>query len=99
MIVAHSRQGLGFEVAKQYSERGYETCGTARSSLPKEAPEKITWIKGVDVSESSSGKTIVDGLKGAKPDIVVVTAGLFPREKFDEPDVQAEIDTYKIVAM
>ena len=67
--------------------------------MPKEAPEKITWIKNVDVGEYSAGKAIVDGLNGTKPDVIVVTAGLFPPEEFDKPDVQAEIDTYKVVAM
>lgn len=95
----NNRQGLGYEVAKRFVQQGYDTYGTARSGPPKDAAKDIHWISGVDVAESSAGNAVVDGLKGTKPDIIIITAGLFPKEEFDKPDFDAEVNTYKVVAM
>lgn len=95
----NSLQGLGYEVTKLYASKGYKTFGTARSKTPANSSSSITWIKGVDVTDAGAGKVIVDGLNGDKPDVIIVTAGLFPKEEFDQPDFDAEVNTYKVVAM
>ncbi|QIX00510.1 hypothetical protein AMS68_006027 [Peltaster fructicola] len=99
VLVVGATRGLGFEIAKQYSEQSFTTYATARSSLPKDAPKGISWIKDVDVAEASAGKAIEVGLKGECPDVIVITAGLFPKEEFDQPNIDDEVNTYKIVAI
>lgn len=99
VLIVGATRGLGYEIAKQYAQRDYKVFGTARSGPPSDAPKAIEWVSGVDVAAASAGKTIVDGLRGTKPDVTVVTAGMFPKEDFDAPDLDAELRTYATVAV
>ena len=99
VLVVGATRGLGAEVAQYYAKKEYSVTGTARSTPPKGLHHDINWISGVDIAEEGAGKTIVEGLKGHKQDIVVVTAGFFPKETFDEPDWEAELKTYKICSI
>lgn len=99
VLVIGATRGLGLELARQYSEQGHNVTGTARSNRPSNFPLPIKWITGVDVAEESAGKTIVDGLEGAKQDLVILSAGYFGKESFDEPDYDAEVKMYKTSAI
>ena len=97
LIVGASR-GLGESLAKQYASAGNQVYGTARSSSPPQESTNfpITWIGNVDVSTESAGKTITNSLQGTELDTVIITAGYFSKESFDEPDFDAEVQMYKI---
>ena len=95
VLIVGATRGLGYELAKQYAKREFSVTGTARSSKPKDAHHDIHWITGIDVAEEKAGKSIADGLKGHKQDIVVITAGYFATESFDQPDFEAEVKMYK----
>lgn len=97
-LIVGATRGLGYELAKQYAEKGYTTYGTARSS-PKDASKDINWITGVDIAEPSAGQTIADGLSGNKPDVIIIAAGYLHKESLDEPDFEAEVKTYKICSI
>ncbi len=64
-----------------------------------ETSSAITYIPDVDAAAESAGSTIVEGLKGAKLDIVIISAGYFVKESFDEPDFAGQITMYKLVAI
>lgn len=98
ILIVGATRGLGYELALYYHGLGYKVTGTARSSSPQDAPSDISWISGVDVAEESAGAKIVAGLK-AKQDVVVLTAGFFGKESFDEPDYEAELVMYKTSAI
>ncbi|KAL9085955.1 MAG: hypothetical protein Q9165_007317 [Trypethelium subeluteriae] len=98
ILVVGATRGLGEALAKQYASAGNQVYGTARStSAPQESASfPITWIGNVDVSTESAGKTITDSLKGVQLDTVIITAGYFGKESFDEPNFEAEVQMYKI---
>jgi len=76
---------------------------TARSEPPSSSPNSsnIKWISGVDVSTEAAGKSITSSIAEhkAKIDTVIITAGYFGKESFDEPDWDSELTMYKTSAM
>jgi short-subunit dehydrogenase len=99
VLVVGATRGLGYQVAKQYAQREFSVMGTARSGPPKDAHHDIHWISDIDVATEEAGKKIADGLKGHKQDVVIITAGVFKKESFDEPDWNAEVTMYKTSAI
>ncbi|CAK3971816.1 NAD(P)-binding [Lecanosticta acicola] len=99
VLIVGATRGLGLEIAKQYHSSRHTVTGTARSGQVKDFPLPIKWITGVDMATESAGKTIVEGLEGAKQDLVVLNAGYFGKETFDEPDYEAEVKMYKTSAI
>lgn len=100
VLIVGATRGLGQQLAAQYARREYSVFGTTRSdSKPKDAHHDICWLTGVEVAEESAGQAIVNGLKGHKLDIVILAAGYFGKESFDEPDYAAELQMYKISAI
>ncbi|KAG9999836.1 NAD(P)-binding protein, partial [Aureobasidium melanogenum] len=100
VLVVGATRGLGFELAKQYAERGDTVYGTARSSKPQEAPANIHWINGIDVAEEIAGAKLVKSLDGShKLDIVILAAGYFELETFDKLDFEKELLMYKTSAI
>ena len=98
-LVVGATRGLGRELAKQYAQNGYTVYGTARSSPPKDADADIHWISGIDIGKESAGKAIVDGLKSAKPEILIITAGFFVKESLSEPNFDQEVEMYKVCSV
>lgn len=91
VLIVGATRGLGLELARQYVTKSYTVTGTARSNPAKDAPDNVQWISGVDVAEEAAGRKIAEGLKGQKQDIVIISAGYFGKESFDEPDFEAEV--------
>lgn len=101
VLIVGATRGLGAEIAQRYARSEFSVTGTARSSdKPEGLHHDIHWIPSVDIAEESAGSSIVSGLKGQKQDIVIITAGFFPSESWDEgPDWEAELKTYKICSI
>ena len=94
LIVGASR-GLGFELAKQYAEKGDHVFATARSDqYPNTGPINITYISGIDVAKEDAGSKIVSTIKEQSLQTVIITAGYFATESFDEPKWEDEIKMY-----
>lgn len=98
LIVGASR-GLGNELAKLYADKGHSVYATSRSEPPKEALQNVHWVSGVDIGKEDGGKTMCKGLNGQQLDVVIITAGFFPKESIDEPDFEAELQTYRTCAI
>ncbi|KAK4960303.1 hypothetical protein LTR10_003197 [Elasticomyces elasticus] len=100
VLIVGATRGLGYQLAKQYAQREYSVTGTARSSTkPHDAHHDIHFITDVDIATEDAGKKIAAGLKGHKQDLVILTAGFFGKESFDEPDFDAEVTMYKTSAI
>lgn len=99
-LIVGATRGLGYELAKQYLERGFTVTGTARSTdTPKEAASAISWVTGIDVSTPEAGEKLATGLQNEPQDVVIITAGFFGKESFDEPDWDAQVKMYKTSAV
>ncbi|MDP4624715.1 MAG: SDR family oxidoreductase [Akkermansiaceae bacterium] len=78
VLITGANRGLGYEFAKQFSEKGYTVIGTART--PEEATElKATGaeILKLDVTSEEDIAALAESLKGRKLDILINNAGYF----------------------
>ncbi|KAI5361436.1 Putative short-chain dehydrogenase/reductase SDR, NAD(P)-binding domain superfamily [Septoria linicola] len=96
LIIGASR-GLGNALAKDYAEQRWSVTGTLRSSDPPSI-KGVDWVSNVDVADKDVGKALTDGIKGHF-DVVIISAGVFIKESFDEPDHDAQVQMYKTSAI
>jgi short-subunit dehydrogenase len=101
ILIVGATRGLGNSLAKTYASRGDTVYGTARSSkAPNDA--SIQWITGIDVATEAAGSTLSSTLSKTKDlslDLVLITAGFFGKESFDEPSWDAEVKMYTTSAI
>ena len=96
LIVGASR-GLGASLSKLYAHDKNHVFATSRSSSTADASEHISYISGIDVASKDAGPSIVTQIEssGKALDIVIITAGYFATETFDEPNFDDEVQMYK----
>lgn len=101
ILVVGATRGLGNELLKQYASSSSNTVyGTARKDPPKAESDNFKWIGGVDIGTEQAGQVIASKVdKGTTLDTVIITAGFFGKESFDEPDWEAELTMYKTSAI
>ena len=94
LIVGASR-GLGSSLAKQYALNGDTVFASSRSE-PEEPAKNITNISDIDVAKEDAGSKLADHIRLSKKtlDTVIITAGYFGTESFDEPSWENEVRMY-----
>jgi NAD(P)-dependent dehydrogenase (short-subunit alcohol dehydrogenase family) len=100
-LVIGATRGLGRQVAERYASTGATVFGTARKQPEKDkTSEAIKWISGIDISTPAASDTIIKSYNESLPiDVLVVSAGYFGKESFDELDWHAEEMMYKTSAI
>lgn len=101
LIVGASR-GLGLELVKKYAAGGKNSViATSRSKPSEKSLNNVSWISGIDIATEDAGKKIAAFCKekSFSLDTVIITAGFFPSESFDEPNWDDEVKTYAISAI
>jgi len=105
VLIIGATRGLGLCLAQQYaSEKDTTVFGTSRAdSGPEE--KGIQWITNVDLMSPDVGSSLVNQLEakgtGIKPfDIVILTAGYFVTEDFEEgPKWDEQVKMYTTSAI
>ena len=99
VLVVGATRGLGCELAKLYARDGNTVIGTSRSSHSTSETD-IAWISGIDIASKDASAKLAAGCKKYAPiDIVIVTAGFFGTESFEEPNWDAEVKMYTTSAI
>ncbi len=96
LIVGASR-GLGASLVNEYAANGKNSIyATSRSAKPPASTEQVKYIPGIDIAKETAGQELVSHMKslGATLDIVIITAGYFRTETFEEPSWQEEVKMY-----
>lgn len=100
LIVGASR-GLGASLVKKYAAGTTGTVyATSRSKPTSEPVKNVRNIPGVDLTSKDAGSDLVSALKqhGAQIGTVIITAGYFGTETFDEPKWEDEVKMYVLQA-
>ena len=92
LIVGASR-GLGADLAKQYASNS-TVFATSRSDQTPEATQNIVYIPNIDVAQENAGQKLASHIGKKTLDIVIITAGYFATESFDEPSWDNQIKMY-----
>jgi NAD(P)-dependent dehydrogenase (short-subunit alcohol dehydrogenase family) len=98
VLVTGANRGIGYEIARQYADRGYRVIATARK--PKEATDLQALAKQypglsvekLDVTEERQVKALATRYAGVPIDILVNNAGILggnERQKFGSLDFDA----------
>ncbi|KAJ6115634.1 hypothetical protein N7523_006051 [Penicillium sp. IBT 18751x] len=100
ILVVGASRGLGASLGALYSkDPANNVFGTTRSSSP-ESTSSITWLTEVDVAQPDVGQKIVSQLpQAAKLSTVIITAGYFGFETFDDPDWEKQVRMYTTSAI
>ncbi|KAJ5492875.1 hypothetical protein N7539_001621 [Penicillium diatomitis] len=100
ILIVGATRGLGASLATFYArDPANQVFGTARSPESPSTPN-ITWLPGIDVSESDVGQKLVSQIPASTHlSSVILTAGYFGSESFDSPDWEKEVKMYTTSAI
>lgn len=93
LIVGASR-GLGASLSQEYASNGSHVYATARSDNHPASSPNVTYVPNIDIATESAGSDIASKVGKKSLDIVIITAGYFGTETFDEPKWEDEIKMY-----
>jgi len=102
VLVVGATRGLGAAVAKSYTSIGLHVFATSRSSNPPPDEKNLSYIPSIDISEPDAGANLIKYLEThsiTSLDIVVITAGYFVTETFEEPSYEKQLAMYKTCAI
>lgn len=94
VLIIGATRGLGASLSQKYADGNSGVVfATSRSKESKDSIKGVTSIPGIDLSTESSGPELVGQLRPfqIKLDIVIITAGYFGTETFDEPKWEDEV--------
>lgn len=95
ILVVGATRGLGASLVNKYASgnSGSAVFGTSRSTDHESSTKQITMIPGIDLCSQAAGQELVAHLSqaGAKLGTVIITAGYFATESFDEPKWEEEV--------
>ena len=96
LIVGASR-GLGASLVKEYAADGKNSVYAAsRSATSSDSTQNVTHVPGIDIAKETAGQDLAKHIKasGAILDVVIITAGYFGTETFEQPSWQEEVKMY-----
>ena len=98
VLIVGATRGLGASLTKEYAKGSNHVFATSRSSTTPGSSDNITYIPNIDVALEDAGSFLVAQLKPTNKtlNIVIITAGYFATETFDEPNFENQVKMYKI---
>lgn len=97
VLVIGASRGLGASLVREYAaDKRCCVYAASRSATASMSTENVRYVPGIDIAKEKAGQDLVSRIKpsGAILDIVIVTAGYFGTETFDEPSWQEEVKMY-----
>ncbi|GAB5453259.1 MAG: SDR family oxidoreductase [Halioglobus sp.] len=102
VLITGANRGIGLELARQFTARGYEVIGTARKpEAARELRELKVRVEPLDVADSASVKALAKALAGVPIDVLINNAGMsghnaatFEETDFDQLAMTFEVNSF-----
>lgn len=89
VVVTGANKGIGFNLCKQYSAKGYRVTAVVRTPSEELQALDVKIISDIDVADADDVATLANYLHGDKIDILVNNAGIFHSETLADMDFAA----------
>lgn len=99
VIITGANRGIGFELAKQYSEAGYSVTAVCRNNSKQLTELDVDIIEGIDVTKTSDLMRMKESLGGTRVDILINNAGLLNHDELGELDSRMLRAQYEVNAI
>lgn len=99
LLITGANRGIGFNIAKQCSERGDEVIAVCRRSSEDLDALGVEVLDGIDVSSSRSVAALAESLGGRRIDWLVNNAGILDRTTLGELDFDSVERQFRINAV
>ncbi|KAL2056973.1 hypothetical protein ABVK25_002712 [Lepraria finkii] len=99
VLIVGATRGLGASLAKQYASQSARVFATSRSKDTPESTKDITYIPLIDVAKEDAGSKLAKHLGSISLDTIIITAGYFGTESFDEPSWEKQVKMYTTSAI
>jgi NAD(P)-dependent dehydrogenase (short-subunit alcohol dehydrogenase family) len=97
-VITGANRGIGLELARQLSDRGYRVIGVCRHSSPELKATGVDVQEGVDVTSASSLADLAERLRGNRIDLLINNAGLLRQSSLEgiESELQDWRDQFEV---
>lgn len=82
-LITGANRGIGLELARQLTDRGYRVVGVCRNSSPELNASDVQVEEGIDVTDGKSLADLAERLRGNRIDLLINNAGLLRSSSLD----------------
>ncbi len=95
-VIIGTNKGIGFELCKQYIEKGYDVIATCRQSNTALEQLECDVIEGIDVSAQPSVELIKSKIKHERIDVLIHNAGILESDQISTIDFESMRQQFEI---
>jgi len=99
ILITGTNQGIGLELARQYTARGDEVLATCRSASDDLRAVGCEILENVDVADDVSVAALVQAVGSRHLDMLINNAGILTGEGFDSLDYERMRAQYEVNAL
>ena len=96
ILITGTNQGIGLELARQYTERGDHVIATCRTASAELTALGCEVVEGVDVSNENSVAALAQKIGARSLDILINNAGILTSESFNNLDYDRMRAQYEV---
>ena len=99
IVITGTSRGIGFELAKQFAENGYQVLALSRNTAPLSAVNhKNIKVLSVDISNAEDLNKVTDFIKSTwkKVDVLINNAGKLINKPFTEISSEDFLEVYQV---
>lgn len=93
-VITGASRGIGLELARQLSDRGYRVIAVCRKASPELNALDVQVEEGIDITDRRSLEELANRLSGRRLDLIVNNAGVLIPSSLDS--IEDEIDGWRL---